>query len=312
MIRHAALGLLMLAAFGGTRAGAGPGDLLLSPELSVELGYDGNRFDSTSEASSAFVAVAPRLRLLWFASQGREDSGGVFYRRDVYERSGFSTKTETGLELGLYESYDHLDVKAQIHAGKFEDRAVPLDDHTWAETRVDVSMPTHRRWTPSLQARFRNRSYDSEAAAGEGTQEDRYWQVKPGCTLPVSRRVTVWGEVYGETTQSNTKTADYEGFGAAVGVDPQVAKRMKAGAWAEWGARTYAQTDTAPGEEREDRILSGSLWCSYRLLPELDLFLRGNVDSYSSNLEAVEYDSWQVLCGVRFVVDIPLTTRRTF
>ena len=312
MIGRAALSLVLLAACCGTEAGAGTGELLLSPELSLELGYDGNRFDSTSEESSGFTAVAPRLTLLWFAAPGREVSGGVFARLDAYERSGFSSKSATGLELGLVESFEVLDLKARLQAGEFRDRAVPLDDHAWAEARVDVAVPTRRRWTPSVQARFRSRAYDAEAVAGEGTQEDQYWQIKPGCTVSISHRVAVWGEIYGETTQSNMESAEYEGFGAAVGVDPRITGKLRAGAWAEWGERTYARTDTWVGEEREDRILSASLWCSYRLLPELDLFLRGNVDSYSSNVETVDYDCWQILCGVRLVIDIPLTTRRAF
>ena len=185
---------------------------------------------------------------------------------------------------------------------------MPDDDYTFWEVRPYVvrtleGFPAEL----SLNGTFRQTFYDASVYKSATDRSDRRLDLRPGLRWHLSRKATVWTELYAERNVSDASEAEYSGFGGAMGCEFRPMARLDMGAWAETGARSY--TEKIEDEDRRDTPRRVEVWVTYRLRPWMELISSADWESFKSTINDNKYSWWCVRGGVRFVFEDELGGR---
>ena len=144
----------------------------------------------------------------------------------------------------------------------------------------------------------------------DGTQRgDNLFEIRPGVRYPLSRKLSLRGELYAEEQSSTVEEEEYVGYGVLLGLNAYPNKRLSTGLWVQGGLRDYsAAYDDSP--DTEETVLRSRAWALYRFSPEWEFALEGTWNSFASDGARADCDLWSVRGGLRFVYDIVLVEPR--
>jgi len=273
------------------------GEAIGGAAADMGLGYDANRFNDSSEQSSAFMTVTPRLQLTWFATEQAELNVSARYAHIEYLDDAFTYSRDTSADLSLLQLMGRMSIETRISAGSFEDHDAPEDDNNWIAFTPTVWGTAPSGIEYSLSGTLTRYSYEAAPEWGLDAYDSVYWQVRPGISLPLGRRVAVWTDVLIEGVSSDLPGDEYDSLGVAAGVTASH-YRWKGGASVEWTPRDYTE-DNVDGRTRKDESLWLDMWTSRRLRPWLDAFASVRWSTRDTSTPGYDYDDWSGQAGLR-------------
>lgn len=283
-------------------------DVFALSQLEVLSGYEDNRLEESEGGSgSPYWQVAPELSLSVLGAN-TETTLLLTHRRSQYSKTAFESKSDSAAFV-LWRYFEgNNEASANIGGGRYEDEALPGDDNSYWQASPCVVRTLERfPLEISLRGTVRQTFYDDSVYTTDSARVDCCLDVRPGMRWHLSRKATVWAELYAERNGSDASEAEYTGFGGAVGCGFRPTARLDAGVWTETGIRSYAEQ--AEGRDRNDTPWRVGAWTTYRLRPWMELFASAGFESAASTIAGNEYSWWQVGGGVRFVFEHALTSR---
>ncbi len=292
-------------------------DWFLAPRLTLEAGYEDNRFIMptalTNTESAAFLRATPSLSLHLLAGAGTELSLGASAARTEYLQSGFDTREEASAYVEWWQTTALFEGGMRLAGGLARDTALPEDDIRWlaATPTLRYTLPAPD-WQLTAQARLSRADYDSRLTTGGALQSDQAWEARPGLRWLPTRDLAVWGEFYYENNSSNEEAFHYHGAGVAVGASFWLTPRGQLAASLQWGTRLFPDGTDETGAviERSDTPLRAELIYTHRLLPWLDLFCSGSWYTTGSDQPVQDVTGWALQAGVTLAQDFELFSAR--
>lgn len=292
-------------------------ECFLAPRLTLEGGYEDNRFISptalTNAESAAFLRATPALNLHLFIGSGTELNFGASAARTEYLRSGLDSREDAEAHLEWWQTATLFEGGLRLAAGLARDAALPDDDIRWlaATPSLRYTLPAPD-WQLTAQARFSLADYDSRLTTAGELQSDRTWEVRPGIRWLPSRDLALWGEIYLENNSSNEDAFNYQGYGIALGASYWITPRGQLSAALQWGQRKFPDTTDDAGllSERNDVPLRAELIYTHRLTTWLDLFCSGSWYTTGSDQPWQDVSGWSVQAGVTLAQDYELFAPR--
>jgi hypothetical protein len=282
-------------------------DIFLCPRFSTQAGYENNRLgESGSGEGSPFWQASPGLDVTAFGVN-TESSLLFDYRHTHYtQNASDSTDEASGFARWRYWGGQN-EAGANLGGGLYRDKTWPEDDYTfWQARPFFVRTLDNFPVELNLSGTFRQTFYDVSVYTSAADRVDSRMDVRPGLRWLLSRRVTVWAELYAEHNLSDASEAEYSGFGGSVGCEFRPTARLDLGAWAGIGSRLYVRE--LDGENRRDTPLPAGAWASYRLRPWLELYSSVDWESNASTIDGNDYTWWRVGGGLRFIIEHALRT----
>lgn len=290
-LRWAALLLLVAPA---TCAGA---DGFLSPLFDAAGGYTSNRFLEPDAEGSWYWRAVPGLEASWFGADDLEVTARATYATTGYLRSGFGRIRQVSGETELHKGFPAGAASLTLSGGTYEDSSLPEDDAWWVGVDPQLSWDPSGVLAASLGLSATHTRYESRRTADGGDQAETLWGIRPGLRWTPFPQVSLWVEASGEYNASNEDAEDFSAAGVAVGGDASWSNGAKAGVWAEWRLRRYADGD------RHDTPLGIGARASLRPAPWAELFGTATWYRLDSSEAESAYETWGVEGGVRFVYD---------
>jgi hypothetical protein len=282
-------------------------DVFLCPRFSAQAGYENNRLgESGSGEGSPFWQASPGLDVTAFGVN-TESSLLLDYRRTQYTKNASeSTDEASGFARWRYVGGPY-EAGASLGGGLYRDKAWPEDDYAFWQARPFFVRPLADFPVElNLSATFRQTFYDVSVYTSAADRVDRRMEVRPGLRWLLSRRATVWAELYAEQTLSDASEAEYSGFGGSLGCEFRPTARLDLGAWAGIGTRPYAEK--LDGQSRRDTPLPAGAWASYRLRPWLELYSSVDWEFNASTIGDNDYTWWRVGGGLKLIIEHALST----
>ncbi len=284
------------------------GNVILSPALDIQAGYEHNRrADFENAASSPFIQFHPGLDVTAFGEQS-ETALRLDSRRTQYTKDDLKAKDESTAFLDERWSWKQDEFGVVAGGGRYRDEALPGDDHTfWQLTPYASRMLASAPAEINVKCICRQNSYDTSAYASTSDRVDTRLELRPGIKWDTGARAVFWAEIYAERNTSSAAEAEYTGAGGAIGCNWHAGKRTYFGVWAESGTRPYALE--VDGEARRDAPSKAGVWSSCRLRPWLDIFLGADLESFASTQADAEYAWWSAQGGIRVVMEHEITRK---
>ncbi len=312
--RRPLCGLLLLLVF---PSGGSAVDLFLSPRLTLEAGYENNRYllptALTNTASSAFLRAAPAVSLHLLAGAGTEVSAGVSGAHTEYLRSDLKPREELMAYLEWWQTGAPFEGGLRLAGGLSRDSAIPEDDFNWfAATPALRYILPQPDWQLTAQVRLAFDQFDTRLTTNGVQQTDQTLEFRPGLRWLPTRDAILWAELYLEKNDSNEDAFDYQGFGLALGGSLWVTPRGQFAAAVQAGARTFADVTDETGLvlQRRDQPLRAEVSYTYRLLPWLDLFCSAAWYASGSDQSVQDVSGWSAQVGLTLAQDYPLFSGR--
>lgn len=288
-------------------------NVFFAPRLTLETGYDDNRFgvpaSFTNMESSAFLRTTPALNLHFLCDNGSELVLGASASRMEYLRSNLDHRDDANAYLEWWRVSVPLEGGLRLAGGFARDAAVPEDDLFWfaAIPTLRYALPAPE-WQLNMQIRLDLVDYDSRLTANGDAQRDTAAEIRPGLRWIPSRDLSVWSEFYLEANESNEDSAGYTGAGLAFGASYWLSPRNQLDASVQTGARTFEAYPDAAGAmiDRRDTPLSVHVVFTHRLCPWLDIFCAASWQTTGSNQSDQDTDSGTILIGTTFAQDFEL------
>lgn len=285
----------------------------LAPRLTLEAGYEDNRFAMptalTNTESAAFLRATPALNLHLFTGSGTELNAGASAARTEYLRSDFDTREEIAAHLEWWQTATRLEGGLRLAGGLARDTALPEDDFRWlaATPTLRYTLPAPD-WQITAQARLGFDEYDSRLTTDGDKLNDRAWELRPGFRWLPTRNTVLWGEFYFENNSSNEDAFNYHGTGLAVGASHWITPHGQLVAALQGGMRQFpdATDETGAPAERQDTPVRVEIGYTHRLLPWLDLFCSGSWYTTDSDQPTQDITGWSVQAGVTLAQDFKL------
>lgn len=304
--------LLLLAAPGLQAA-----DVFLAPRLTLETGYEDNRFlmptALTNTESSAFLRATPAVGLHLLTANGAEVSVGAYAARTEYLRSDLDAREELAAHFEWWQTGAPLEGGLRLAGGGARDSALPEDDYRWfaATPSLRYTCPDPD-WQVTAQARLALAAYDTRLTTAGEKQTDQTLELRPGVRWLPTGDSALWCEVYVENNASNEDAFDYQGVGLTLGGSLWLTPRGQMVAAVQWGTRSFASVTDELGAayERKDQPLRADINYTYRLFPWLDLFCSAAWFATGSNQPAQDINGWSVQAGVMLAQDYALFSSR--
>ena len=288
-------------------------DIFLAPRLTLETGYELNRFATASALTNsedvAFLRATPALDLHFLCANGSELALGSSGHRTEY----FSTSSESrdGAEAHLEWWYTAVPVEGglRLAGGMARDAALPENDFRWvaAVPSLRYALPAPA-WQLTAQARLDFVDYDSRVNAAGDPQRDAAWEFRPGLRWLPSRAFSLWSAFILETCDSNDDTASYAGAGCAWGASYWLTPRDQFAASFQVGTRTFDEAFDDAGTEfdRRDVPMYVAVYYSRRVCPWLELFCSAGWETTGSNLAGQDVDTAALQIGATLAQDFEL------
>jgi hypothetical protein len=280
-------------------------DLLLSPRLQIQGGYENNRLQEPGNGTgSACWGGSSGLDLL-LLGESEEASLSFDYGRTHYEKEGFDYKHD-----GLFLAQGRVlrgrnDFGANLAAGFYKDEALPEDDAVFQQADpffIHSLENVSAEWV--LKGSYRRTAYDISAYTSTPDRVDSLFAFRPEWRWRLSRRTSLWAEILVERNTSDAPEADYTGFGGTLGGDIRPSARLTLGSWVACENRSYDE-DVDGKAHRETPLRLGG-WGAYRLRPWLELFASANWESVSCSDDDDDYTSWSATVGMRVTLEYAL------
>lgn len=292
-------------------------DVFLAPRLTLEAGYEDNRFllptALTNTESSAFLRATPALALHVLAGTGTEVSLGVSGTHTAYLRSELDPREELLTFLEWWQTGAPFEGGLRLAGGFSRDSAIPEDDVNWFAVtptlRYTLPQPD---WQLTAQARLALDTYDTRLTATDEKQTDRTLEFRPGLRWLPTRDSVLWCELYIEKNDSNKDAFDYQGFGLALGGSIWLTPRGQLAAAVQAGTRSFASVTDETGltTTRNDQPLRADISYTHRVLPWLDLFCSASWFASGSDQSTQDISGWSAQMGVTLARDYELFSAR--
>jgi len=285
-------------------------DSFLAPQLTLEAGYESNRFylpaAVTNTGRAAFVRTTPAVNLHLLAGRGTELTLGASAARTDYLRDGFADRTEAVAQAEWWQTAAAGEGGLRLAGGQTRDAALSENDYRWlaATPTLRYTLPG-TGWQVTAQAHLAVTDYDSRLTAAGAEQSDRTLEIRPGLRWVPTRNVAVWGEGYHERNRSNEDAFEYQGSGFAMGAAGWISPRGQLAANGQAGIRRFAGAD-----ERRDTPLRAELSYRHRLRPWLELFCSGLWWTTDSNVPTEDITGWSLQLGVTLAEDFEIFSTR--
>ena len=292
-------------------------DMFLAPRLTLEAGYEDNRFVMptalTNTESSAFLRITPAASLHLLSANGTELSLGVTAARTDYLRSGLDSREALAAHFEWWQTGAPLEGGLRL-AGVFSrDSTIPEDDFRWfaATPSLRYTLP-QPDWQLTAQARLALDEFDTRLTTTGEKQTDQTLEFRPGLRWLPTRDSALWGEIYVEKNSSNEDAFGYQGAGIALGCSIWLTPRGQLVAAVQWGSRSFASVTDETGAtlDRKDQPLRADISYTHRLLPWLDLFCSASWFASGSDQPAQDVTGWSVQAGVTLAQDYEIFSSR--
>ncbi len=280
-------------------------DLLLSPRLKTQGGYENNRLQEPGDGAGSACWIGSSGLEMLLLGQSEEASLSFDYGRTQYEKSGFE-HTQDGLFLAQGRSLrGRAEFGASLAAGFYKDEALPEDDAVFQQADpyfLHALENASAEWI--LKGSFRRTDYDISTYTSTPDRVDTLFSFSPQWRWHVSRRTSLWAELLAEKNISAAPEADYTGFGCSLGVEIRPSDCLTLGGWIACESRAYDE-DIGGSAHRETPLRLGG-WGEYRLRPWMDLIASANWESVSSSIDDDDYTCWNALVGLRVTLEYAL------
>lgn len=292
-------------------------NVFLAPRLTLESGYDNNRFamsaSLTNAEGSAFLRATPALNLHLLADDGSEWAMGASATRTEYLRGELESRDGAEAHLEWWRTALPLEGGLRLAGGFARDQALPEDDLRWVS-----AVPTLRwtlpspDWQLTAQARLDLADYDTRRTSDGDAQRDITTEIRPGLRWLPSSDLVLWSEVVLENNDSNEEYSRYQGIGLAIGASYWLSPHDQLAASFQAGARAFeTATDAITGAEidRRDAPLSAEIFYTHRLFPWLDLFCSASWQTTGSDQPEQDVDTGSIQIGATVAQDFELFSR---
>lgn len=291
-------------------------DAFLAPRLTLEAGYDNNRFampaSLTNAESTAFLRATPALNLHLLTDDGSELALGASATGTEYLRGDLGSRNGAEAHLEWWRTALPLEGGLRLAGGFTRDDAMPEDDLRWvsASPSLRCTLPAPA-WQLTAQARLELADYDSRLTYEGDAQRDFAAEIRPGLRWLPSNDFVLWSEIVLENNDSNEDSSRYQGAGLALGASYWLSPRDQLAASLQAGARTFETLTDETGAEidRRDTPLAAEIFYTHRLFPWLDLFCSAAWQTSGSNLSDQDIDSATLQIGATFAQDFELFSR---
>lgn len=297
-------------------ARAQPTDCFWIPALSIDAGYEDNRFltatSVTNTEGTVFLRLAPSIGIRRLTPGGWDLGLTVRWGRTMYADGDLGAREETGLRAEAWRTGPGYEAGASVEAGWFTDDTLPADDQAWIGLFPSAQWYLgNPAWAVTAGGRVALTQYDNLTTSDDHDLTDTFLEVRAGLKWIPSRNATLWVEVYGETDASNQAGLDYQGVGAAAGADRWVTPRTRLSAWLRAGTREFPDSaDPDLGlDERSDTPVSAGLSLVHRLRPWIELTCGASWRETGSNRDASDLSAWSASAGVTLTDEIPIRRR---
>jgi hypothetical protein len=307
---------LALAAWLGCAPGLRAADVFLLPRLTIEAGYDGNRYSAAEAVESAegtaFVRASPSLDLHLLADNGTEWMVGASGFRTDYLQTGLEFREGAEAHLEGWRIAAPWGGGLRLAGGFSRDGALPDDDVRWASLAPSLrwTLPSEE-WQLVASAHLDGIAYDTRLTYDGEAQRDVFAEVRLGLRWMPTRDLSVWSEAYLEGNSSNDDPSEFQGAGVELGASYWILPRGRFAASFRAGTRGYSAYADLDGVEieRNDRPMVAAVAYVHRVASWLDLFGSASGDATGSDQPDQDVDNWGVQVGATLAGDWPLFGR---
>ncbi len=285
-------------------------DVFLSPRLSLHMGYENNRYSTSSSLTNtegaAFFSATPALGLHVLSDKGSELTLGGSITRIDYLDSDFEYREGGEVHAEWFQSAAPFEGSLRVAGGYSSDAAVPEDDLRWLAVlpTLTYALPAPH-WEWSAQAYLGWTDYDTRLTYDGDAQSDIAGEFSTGLHWLPTVQLTLWSTLYVEGNHSNEESSRYQGAGVGLGASYWTSPRGQLSALIRGGIRTYPEVQDESGLwlERNDTPLNAEISYTHRLAPWLDFFCSGSWQASGSDQPENDVDSWSLRVGVLFAQD---------
>lgn len=291
-------------------------DAFLVPRLTLEVGYDNNRFSLpasfTNAEDSAFLRATPALDLHLLTDDGSELALGASAVRMKYFSGDLGSRDGAEAHVEWWQTSAPLEGGLRLVGGFARDDAIPDDDlqRVSAIPTLRCTLPAPD-WQLTAQARLDLADYDSRRTYDGDAQRDFAAEIRPGLRWLPTRDFALWGEFVLEYNDSNEISSRYQGAGFALGAHYWISPRDQLATSLQAGTRTFETLtdDTGAEFDRHDTPLAAEIIYTHRLFPWLDLFGSASWQGSGSDRPDQDIDSATLQIGATFAQDFKLFSR---
>ncbi len=288
-------------------------DVFWIPALSMDAGYEDNRFltstSVTNTEGAVFLRLAPSIGIRGLTSDGWDLGLTVRWGRTAYVDGDLGAREETGLRADAWRTGPGYEAGASIEAGWFTDDTLPADDQAWIGLAPSAQWYLgNPAWALTAGGRVALTRYDNLATADGDDLSDTFAEVRAGLKWIPSPTATLWVEAYGEVDASNQSDLDYQGVGATAGADRWITPRTRLSAWLRAGSREFPDSDDPDLgiDTRSDTPLSAGLSVNHRFRPWLELSCGATWRDTGSSRDESDLSAWSVSAGITVTDEIPI------
>lgn len=288
-------------------------DIFLAPRLTVETGYEYNRFATssayTNSENSAFLRATPALNLHGLFEDGSELVLSASATRAEYLRSSGEYRDGAEAHLEWWRTAVPLEGGLRLAGGFGRDGALPENDVLWISCvpSLRCTLPAPE-WQLTAQAILNQIDYDSRENAAGDPQRDFNLEFRPGLRWLPSRNLVLWSEVAIESYDSNEETACYTGAEIALGASYWLTPRDQLAGSLQSGMRMFETAFSGTGTEvdRRDIPVFASIQYTRRVCPWLEIFCSAGWETTGSDQADQDVDAGAILIGATFAQDYEL------
>ncbi len=290
-----------------------PVDFFWTPSVSMDAGYEDNRFltatSVTNTQGTAFLRLAPSIGIRALMPGGWDISLDARWGRTMYADDNMGSREDTVLRATAWHTGPRFEAGASIDAGWLADDALPDDYQAWGcLSPAALWYLGNPAWAVTAGARLALSRYDSLITPEGDGLTDTFAELRAGLQWTPSPDVTLWVEAYGEADSCNDPASDFQGAGASAGADRWMTPRLRASLWARAGIRGFpdsAMPDLGL-DERHDAPVAAGLSLVHRLRPWLELSCNASWRDTGSNRDESDLSAWSASIGVTITDEIPI------
>jgi hypothetical protein len=300
------LALLMITYLWPLHTRASDTDWITTAQLKLEVGYEGNRSRTDSQTGSLFVVTSPQVGLTWFASQSSELSLWASFSHSEFTEAAYSSIDDYGLTLSALTLLESVSLRNSLSGGTYADGDWPTDDHSWLQFASTLWGYDQGGREYSCSANIKYLEFETVPEIEQDTYANWYGELRPGISLPAASGLVLWSDLLLQVLSSELETETYLSAGAAIGVTWSRPK-FSLGSSLEWQTHRFEKPVTLVDiedqsvtwtEDRDDDVLSASLWFSHRLSPWLTWYASCRFDETKSSIDLFSEEAWLIRSGI--------------